>query len=141
MAGRRGAGGWPLWDGLTKDEKLWAMLAHLVGIIGYSAMWGQHKGPALVPFIGPLVIYLFYQGKSKFVSFHALQSLFFQLGTFGTVFVITQIPLIGWFLGWIGSLLMALAVIYAVIAAIFAYDGRLFEYIIVGKFARRHLQL
>src|SRR5688572_7263396 len=57
---------------LTQDEKLWAMLAHLAGLLGYAVAFGQY--------IGPLVIYLLYKDKSRFVAFHALQSLYFQLG-------------------------------------------------------------
>jgi uncharacterized Tic20 family protein len=56
---------------VTDEERLWAMLAHLLALLGYVVWLGAY--------IAPLVIYLVYKDKSQFVAFHALQSLFFQL--------------------------------------------------------------
>jgi hypothetical protein len=66
---------------LTADDKLWAMLANLSALAGYVVGFGQY--------IAPLVIYLVYKDKSKFVAFHALQTLYFQLGLLVIVLVIS----------------------------------------------------
>jgi uncharacterized Tic20 family protein len=115
---------------ITQDEKLWAMLAHLAGLLGYAVAFGQY--------IAPLVIYLIYKDKSRFVAFHALQSLFFQLG----LLVATGLGLIITFLtcGVGAVLLIALAVgavVYIIIAAIKANQGEWFEYWLVGDWARK----
>jgi len=58
-------------NGLTSEERTWAMLAHLSALLGYIVVLGQY--------IAPLVIYLVYRERSRFVAFHALQALYFQL--------------------------------------------------------------
>jgi uncharacterized Tic20 family protein len=62
---------YPQGDSLSADEKLWGMLAHLLTLLGYVVVVGEY--------IAPLVIYLVYKDRSRFVAFHALQALFFQL--------------------------------------------------------------
>src|ERR1700704_7194512 len=58
----------------TEDEKMLAMLNYILSIFGW---------------IGPLVIWLV-KRESKFVSFHALQTLFWH----GIYFVLTMIGMI-----------------------------------------------
>jgi uncharacterized Tic20 family protein len=118
----------PVPDNVSSDEKLWAMLAHLFGLAGYFGGVGQY--------VAPLVIYLLYKDKSRFVAFHALQSLYFQLAvlvalmvSFALMVVLIGIPMLA-FVG-VGSL------IYVIVAAIRAYNGELFEYWLVGKWARQ----
>lgn len=115
---------------ITQDEKLWAMLAHLAGLLGYTVALGQY--------IGPLVIYLLYKDKSPFVAFHALQSLYFQLGMLVATGIGVVIALVTCGAG--GVLLMGLgvgAVVYVIIAAIKANQGEWFEYWLVGEWAKR----
>lgn len=47
----------------TGDDKLWGALAHLSVFVG--------------GFIGPIVVLLIFQEKSKFIKYHATQSLMF----------------------------------------------------------------
>jgi uncharacterized Tic20 family protein len=61
----------------NEDERIFAMLAHIFQIFTY---W-----------VGPLVIYLV-KRDSRFVAFHALQALFFQLVCFVLMFV-TMVPM------------------------------------------------
>jgi uncharacterized Tic20 family protein len=115
---------------ITQDEKLWAMLAHLAGLLGWVAFLGQY--------IGPLVIYLLYKDKSRFVAFHALQELYFQLA----LLVATAIGVvIAIFTCGIGAVLFAplvvIGVVYVIIAAIRANQGDWFEYWLVGAWARK----
>lgn len=56
----------------AQDEKTWSMLAHLSMFINL-----------LTGFLGPvaaLVIWLVYKDRSEKVAFHALQSMWYQLG-------------------------------------------------------------
>ncbi|MFA4028390.1 MAG: hypothetical protein GDYSWBUE_000270 [Candidatus Fervidibacterota bacterium] len=117
---------------VTDEERLWAMLGHLLALLGYVAWIGAY--------IAPLVIYLVYKDKSQFVAFHALQSLFFQLSLLVVgvvcalliltiVFACVAIPLL--------ILVSVGALVYIIVAAIKAYNGELFEYWLVGKWARQ----
>jgi len=115
---------------VSQEERLWAMLAHLLSLVGYAVALGQY--------IVPLVIYISYKDRSKFVAFHALQSLYFQL----LVLVVLGLTIVlGFLTCGIGfGLTTAVgigALVYVLIAAIQTYDGRLFEYWLVGEWARR----
>ncbi len=122
----------------NSDERLWAMLAHLFGLLGYVSAVGQY--------VAPLIIYLAYRNRSMFVAFHALQSLYFQLalllmsivGIVLTVFTcglgaVITVPL--------GGVVAVGALVYVLVAAMRAYDGEWFEYWIVGRWAREQLGL
>lgn len=114
---------------VTQDEKLWAMLAHFAGLLGYVTAVGQYAAP--------LVIYLLYKDKSKFVAFHALQSLFFQLlvlAGFALVGVIAMLTCIG---GLLAIPLSVAALVYVIIAGIKANQGEWYEYWLVGEMARK----
>lgn len=50
----------------SNDDKLWGALAHLSVFVG--------------GFIGPLVVLLVFQEKSKFIRYHAIQALAVQVG-------------------------------------------------------------
>jgi uncharacterized Tic20 family protein len=115
---------------ITQDEKLWAMLAHLAGLLGYTVAFGQY--------VGPLVIYLLYKDKSTFVAFHALQSLYFQLALLVTTGLGVVLAVVTCGLG--SFLLIGLAVgavVYVIVAAIKANQGEWFEYWLVGPWAKR----
>ena len=132
----------------SSDEKTMATLAQVLQIIG---SW-----------IAPLVIYLI-RRESKFVSFHAMQALLWQIVVlilwmgamfvwFGVIFSLvlshggqpasSKVPPIRMILG-IGTVgLMALAIAVAnVFLAIFygikAGNGKWAEYPVIGKLARR----
>ena len=132
----------------SSDEKTMATLAQVLQIIG---SW-----------IAPLVIYLI-RRESKFVSFHAMQALLWQIVVlilwmgamfvwFGVIFSMvfshggqpasSNVPPIRMILG-IGTVgLMALAIAVAnVFLAIFygikAGNGKWAEYPVIGKLARR----
>ena len=105
------------------------MLAHLAGIAGYFG--------GILQYVAPLVIYIIYKDKSKFVAFHALQSLFFQLAVLvvlSATLVIGVLTCIGWLLIFP---LAALALVYCIVAAIKAYGGDWFQYWLVGGWARK----
>jgi len=123
------------------DERTWAMLAHLSMLVNLIS---GILGP-----VAALVIYMVYQNRSRYVAYHALQSLLLQL--------------IGWVGGWavagvawgisgalsafiIGFICMPFAcllslvplgaLVYAIIGAVQTSQGRDFKYWLIGDWAR-----
>lgn len=116
----------------TSDERLWAMLAHLAGLLGYL-------GAGIGQYIVPLVIYLVYKDKSKFVAFHAIQSLYFQLLLLvGWVVVggmaITVILLLPAIL--LAVVIGIVTIVFPILGAIRANAGEWYELPMVGGWAR-----
>jgi uncharacterized membrane protein len=116
------------------EERLWAMLAYLVG----------------ASVIGPLLIYFLLRARSRFIAFHALQSVLIQLamvggmltlGTAGTLLFHSPFSCIG--------LLILIAVLgipvagalFVVWAAIRAGLGDWYEVPLLGTLARRQVDL
>lgn len=128
-----------LQDGsLTADEKLWGMLAHLLTLLGYVVWLGQY--------IVPLVLYLVYKDRSRFVAFHALQALLLQLLALGVSVALVLLTIVTLGLGLIATLPLAIALavallVYTIIAAIQANNGVWYELPIVGQWARTSLGL
>ena len=122
----------------TDEEKTWAMLAHLAGIAGYLG--------GVLQYIAPLVIFFVYKEKSKFVAFHALQSLFFQLALLVLVAGLNAVGFLACGVGLFVTvpLSIALAVgglVYCIVAAIKAHGGEMFQYWLVGGWARQAVGL
>jgi len=108
---------------ITQDDRTMAMLAHLLGIF--------------TGFLGPLVIWLIKKDQSKFVAYHGMQALIFQialnlvmLGLGITVILIFLAPVV-WVIG----------IVFAVLAGLAANKGDWYEIPIVGKFARQQVGL
>jgi hypothetical protein len=128
----------PQGDSLSADEKLWGMLAHLLTLLGYVVVVGEY--------IAPLVIYLVYKDRSRFVAFHALQALFFQLLALAVTIALMLFSIVtlgcGILLAVPLGIALAIAVlVYTIIAAIQANNGIWYELPIVGRWARNTLQL
>lgn len=100
-----------------------AMLAYLLGIV--------------TGFIGPLIIWLIKKDQSKFVAYHGLQSLFFQIALNIVMFAlgITVILAIAAPLVWIAG------IVFTVIAGMAANRGEWYELPVVGKYARQQAGL
>lgn len=134
----------------TQDERTMAILAHVLQIVGW---W-----------IAPLIIFLT-KRESKFVSFHALQALFLQIAymLLMVAFVIVWVagifvmiasapttkgapPPTGFFvlmplvwLGWMG--MWAVMLVVAIVYGVKAGRGEWAEYPLLGKLARRILNI
>lgn len=81
----------PVGGGISaQDERTWSMLAHLSVLLNIVTGIG---GP-----IAALVIWLVYRDRSRRVSFHALQSLWYQVAWAVILFV-------GWFVTGILSII------------------------------------
>ena len=116
-------------NGPTSDERLWAMLAHLSALLGYVVLLGQY--------IAPLVIYLVYRERSRFVAFHALQALYFQLALLVLWVIVFIFAFITCGLGAILSLVpIVLNLVFVLLAAIHANNGEWYELPIVGAIAK-----
>ena len=57
----------------NNDERLWAMLAHLSGLLGFVISVG------ILAFLGPLIIWLAKKEDSQFVDFHGKEALNLQI--------------------------------------------------------------
>jgi hypothetical protein len=121
-------------DSATDEERLVAMLAHLLTIPAY--------GGVLLQYLIPLVIYFVYREKSPFVAFHALQSLFFQLAILGIIASIGLIVVLTLGLGIVVVIPLLIIVpvcgiVFPIIAGVKSYGGQWYEYPFVGAAARR----
>lgn len=134
---------------ITSDEKLLAMFSHFSIFLGGILL--------------PVILYFVQKDKSKFVAFHALQSIFFHLFYAAIIFVLViflvlvllvtgvlgasfsksgSAPGVGFFfgmgifyIGLFGSILLAIA--YGIYMGIKAYNGEMKKYILVGDWAYR----
>lgn len=116
----------------TSEEKQLAMVSH-IGPLVVSFLTGGSLG-----WVVPLVLYLTKKDGSKFIGFHALQSLVFQI-----IFAVSAVVLglagfvtcgITWLLlgvVWVASL------VFQIIAAIRANEGQWYALPIAGDFARK----
>jgi uncharacterized protein len=123
------------------DERTWGMLAHL------SVLANLVTG-----FLGPvaaLVIYLYYKDRSRFVAYHAMQSMVFQLvwwvgggalaGAAWAISGVLSAVLIGCLLMPIALLISFIplaALVYGVIGAIQTNQGQDFRYWLIGDWVR-----
>lgn len=73
----------------SSDERTMAALCHAVAAL---------LGMALVGILLPLIVYLAYQDRSKYVTFHALQALVFQFVGAIIVWVATLTTCVGFVL-------------------------------------------
>jgi uncharacterized protein len=118
-------GGQPGQEPLRPDqERLWAMLAHLLSFVAAYIALG---------FVAPLVVLLVFGPRSAYVRAHAVESLNFNLSwlLYAVVSVILALLLVGILL------LIALGVAYVVlviIASVRANNGEFFRYPLTIRF-------
>lgn len=115
----------------TQDERMMAMLSHILGIF--------------TGFIGPLVIYLIRKDQSRYVAFHALQSLYLTVAVavimivlYIAVFILSMVTLGIGALLYIPMMFLPIApLILQVMAGVKANNGEWYEYPVVGAMARK----
>ncbi len=135
---------------LKSDEKLMSLLSHLAIVIPNIGI------------IAPIVIWVTQKDKSKFVRFNAIQAIFFQLVFFvlimlsiftGLILMFFSLPFITknpdaapGILFWVSMGVMNLYFplwlifsIYAAVAAIRSFKGKIFRYIIIGRFVEKRV--
>jgi hypothetical protein len=94
----------------TSDERTLAILSHILTLVA--------------PILAPLIIYLLKKDESKYVTYHAKESLNFQITVMICVFVLL-ITIIGIVLVWLVGIA---ALVLVVIATIKASEGKLYRY-------------
>jgi uncharacterized Tic20 family protein len=123
------------------DERTWGMLAHLSVLLNLVTGFG---GP-----ITALIIYLVYKDRSRFVAYHALQAMVFQLiwwvgggllaGISWAVSGVLSAVIIGLLCIPFACLLSLLPVgglIYGIIGAVQTSQGQDFKYWLAGDWVR-----
>jgi uncharacterized Tic20 family protein len=109
-----------------EQERLWAMLAHLLSFVAAYIALG---------FLAPLVILLVFGPRSAYVREHAVESLNFNLTwlLYAIVAVVLALLLVGILI------LIALGiayVIFVVIASVRANNGQMYRYPLTIRFIR-----
>ena len=125
----------------TSDERLWAMLAHLSVLVN---LFTGSLGPLI-----PLLIYLVFKDRSRYLAYQSLQAFIFQLLWWvggGIVIALTwmttgllMVVLIGFLCLPVAILVSFLPVgvmVYGTIAGIRASQGADFQYWQVGQWVR-----
>ncbi|MFN4259163.1 MAG: DUF4870 domain-containing protein [Gemmataceae bacterium] len=104
---------------LSAEDKQWAMLAHLSAIATLCVLG--------LPFLGPLLIWVFKGEQSKYVEEQAKEALNFQLNIF--IYLLVSIPLLFILLGFLTLFAAVLySIIMAVIAGMKAKNGEPYRY-------------
>lgn len=102
---------------LGMDENLAALLSYVFGFISGILFFALEK-------------------DSRFVKFHAMQSILFSVGWFILVFIIGFIPVIG----WIASMLLApIGLIIWIVFLVKAYKGEYFKFPVIGDIAEQQI--
>jgi uncharacterized Tic20 family protein len=127
------------------DERTWGLMAHLSTLLNLVTGFG---GP-----IAALIIYLVYKDRSRFVAYHALQAMVFQLiwwcgsgvliGLMWAIVGVLSAMLVGILLIPIALLLTPLflllplgSLVYGIIGGIRTSEGQDFKYWLVGDWVR-----
>ena len=108
------------------QERLWAMLAHLLSFVAAYLFLG---------FVAPLIVLLVFGPRSAFVRANAVESLNFNLSwlLYGIIAVILAIVLIGF------VILIVLGIAYLVlviVASVRANNGEVYRYPATIRFVR-----
>lgn len=135
---------------IKSEEKLMSLLSHLSIIIPNIGV------------IAPIIIWVTQKDKSKFVRFHAIQAIFFQLLFFvlimasifiGLILMFISLPFITrnpdavpgalfWTSMGIMNLYFPLWIIfaiYAIVAGVKSFKGKLFRYWIIGRIIEKRV--
>ncbi|MBK7103772.1 MAG: DUF4870 domain-containing protein [Ignavibacteriae bacterium] len=106
-------------SGYTKDERMWAMIAHLSAVVGFVIPFGN--------VIAPLLIWILKKDESAFINDQGKEALNFQISV--TIYAFISIILVFLLIGI--PILIALAIfvlIFVIIASINSYDGKAYRY-------------
>jgi uncharacterized Tic20 family protein len=120
-------GGGPVGPPLPPDqERLWAMLSHLLSFVAAYLFLG---------FVAPLIVLLVFGPRSAFVRAHAVESLNFNLTwlLYGIIAVILAFVLIGFL---ILAILGVAYVVLVIIASVQANNGQMYRYPATIRFVR-----
>jgi uncharacterized Tic20 family protein len=112
-------------SGLTKDERLYGMLCHLLSFCGYVIPLGH--------IIGPLAIWLAKKDESAFVDRQGRESLNFQITML--IYLVVAIVLCFLLVGFLVLPVLAIFhIVVVIIASIRANDGESYRYPLCIRF-------
>jgi len=94
----------------TSDEKTLAVLSHILTLVA--------------PILAPLIIYLVKKNESRFVEWHAKESLNFQI-TIAIIIIILFIAIIDILVAWIVGII---SLVLVIVATVRASEGKLYRY-------------
>ncbi|WP_394214322.1 DUF4870 domain-containing protein [Brachybacterium vulturis] len=112
------------------DSRLWATIAQAAVAVGHVISWG------FLGWVGPLVVYLMYKDRDRFVRFHSAEALNGAIAVFVAQVVLTiAIAIIGvltltigWVLFPLAGLPALLQLIFSIIGAVKANRGEYWNY-------------
>lgn len=112
------------------DSRLWATIAQAAVAVGHVISWG------FLGWIGPLVVYLMYRDRDRFVRFHSAEALNGAIAVFAAQIVLTiVITIVAVFTLGIGTILYPLVglpallqLVFSIIGAIKANQGEYWSY-------------
>src|SRR5467141_1539700 len=104
----------------SSDVRMWNVLCHATALAGFFVPWAGH-------ILGPLIVWLAKRGDSPEIDQHGKESLNFQISMliYNVVAGILCLILIGFFLL---AILHILNVVFVIIAAMRASEGRIYCY-------------
>jgi hypothetical protein len=104
---------------ISKEERNWAMLAHLSGLLAFATLIGG--------ILGPLVMWLIRKDDMTFAADQAKEALNFQISVFvaGLIAGVLCLVLIGFVLL---ALLVIVDLILVIVAAVKASEGVAYRY-------------
>ena len=151
---------------IDQNERIWAAIAHGSAVVTLFLALSTAGTGTLAGVLVPLVIYLAYNNKSRYVTYHALQALAFQTvvivgsfavgllggGLIAVVWVVTVLlmsVLVGFLLlpisiGLTALIGMAIALFpfaaaaYAMVGSYKTYSGEVFDYAYIGDAVKAH---
>lgn len=121
----------PHTDGVSAEERQWAMIAHLSALLGYilTSGWAGSAGG----FLGPLIVWLIKKDTMPFVDQQAKEALNFSITICIAFAALWTFTIMTFFIGIIIALPLMLvvglyALIYTIIASTKVYEGVPYRY-------------
>ena len=116
---------------LNREERHWAMAAHLCGLLwlagGTGLLFFPFGGLVLFTLLGPFIIWRTKGRSMHFVADQAVESLNFQITVFllGLAFAVLAMVLIGFALLW---MLGVVNLVLVIVATVQVSDGKPYRY-------------
>ena len=153
--------------GPTQSERYWAILAHLTAVLTFIVAVSTAGLGHIVGLLVPLAMYVYFSNRSRYVAYHALQATVFQ-ATAGILYVVAAalsgaMVAVAWTVAGVLTFVLvgialiplalgltlaagaelvglpALALFYSLYGAYLVYQGREFDYPVVGRLVARSL--
>jgi uncharacterized protein len=117
------------------DERMWGMFGHLSAIAASFLT---------LPFLGPLIVFLVFKDRSGFVRGHSAEALnmtisliIYEIALSIVLGIITVVTLgIGSFLFFLLGVPALVALVFTILAAVAANQGRVYRYPLIIRMVR-----